>query len=516
MTQTQKKGIVYLVGAGPGDPGLITVRGLEVLQQAEIVIYDYLANPLLLKNIPQDCETIYVGKKVGQHTLKQEEINALLVEKCSQGKNIVRLKGGDPFVFGRGGEEALALVEAGLSYEIIPGITSGIAAPAYAGIPVTQRGSACTLGIVTGHENPEKDKSDLNWQALANAFGTLVFYMGVGNLPMISEQLIKHGRSPQTPVALVRWGTRPDQQTLVGTLENIAQKVADANFKPPSIIVVGDVVNLRQQLSWIESRPLFGKRILVTRSRAQAGDLSLRLQKLGAEALEFPVIKTTPPEYPEPLGNSVNKIEQYDWIIFTSVNAVDYFFAEMHQQNKDSRDLSGIQICAIGPATEKQLVKQGLLSDLVPKKYIADSIIEDLSQTGDIVNLKILLPQSEIAFSLLKDELVKMGVQVDSVVAYRTLHEQPENLAAIQEDLACGKIDAVTFTSSSTVRNFTEIVGPQCLEKMNSQICLASIGPQTSKTVSKLLGDKFIQAEQHTIDGLIEILLQQFNERTNN
>ncbi|HUT23985.1 MAG TPA: uroporphyrinogen-III C-methyltransferase [Sumerlaeia bacterium] len=548
MTSTRDKGIVYLVGAGPGDPGLITVRGLECLRSAEVVVYDYLANPRLLEALPEGCERIYAGKQANRHTLAQDEINALLVEKCRQGKRVVRLKGGDPFVFGRGGEEALALREAGLRFEVVPGVTAGVAAAAYAGIPVTHRGLTSTLAFVTGHEKPDKESADIDWEPLAKGFGTVVFYMGVGNLPMIAERLRAHGRSDSTPVAVVRWGTWPRQETVTGTLADIAEKVEAAGLKPPAVIVVGEVVALREQLNWFERRPLFGRRIVTTRSRAQAGDLSRRLEELGAEAIEFPVIRTAPPEDPDPLRRAAAEAGSYDWLVFTSVNGVDAFFEALRGQGLDARSLAGTAICAIGPATATRVEKHGLIADLLPPKYIAESVAESLRALGAkerrgrdardtagetpalqddmsalqdetpalpdetlaLRGLRVLLPRSDIARSFLPEALEEMGAEVTEVVAYRTALEEPESVEEIREGLRDGTISAVTFTSSSTVRNFVRVVGEEAVRDLSDEVCLVSIGPETSRTLRQYTKGEIAEAAEYTIPGLVDLLVRRF------
>ncbi|HBF35351.1 TPA: uroporphyrinogen-III C-methyltransferase, partial [Candidatus Sumerlaeota bacterium] len=452
MTGSPQKhpGFVSLVGAGPGDPGLITQRGLERIRQAEVIVVDHLAHPRLLQEAPTNCEIIYAGKQAGEHTLPQEKINALLVEKCQAGKHVVRLKGGDPFVFGRGGEEALALHEAGCAFEIVPGVTAGVAASAYAGIPVTHRGIASAVTFITGHEDPTKEDSAINWPALAQGNGTLVFYMGVRNLPLIAQRLIENGRPAETPVALIGWGTYPRQQTITGTLENIAQRAA--GLQPPALIVVGEVVALREQLNWFEQRPLFGKRVVVTRSRAQAGELSRRLETLGADVIEFPVIRIEPPKNPKPLRLAVRETSNYQWIIFTSVNGVDAFFNALHAEGLDTRSLGHTKVCAIGPATSQALEKYGVHSDLTPPKYVAESIAETFVQQEDLTDQSVLLPRADIARSFLADALRNQGAEVEEVEAYRTVLESPNNLDAMRSDLAEGRVAAITFTSSSTVR----------------------------------------------------------------
>jgi len=510
MTTEKKQGVVFLVGSGPGTADLITMRGMRLLASADVVVYDYLADPQLLRETPPHCERVYVGKKAGQHTQCQEEINDLLVRLAGDGKRVVRLKGGDPFVFGRGGEEALALKEAGLPFEVVPGVTAGIAAPAYAGIPVTHRGMTCTLGFITGHEDPEKDDSDIDWAKVATGFGTLVFYMGVGNLSRIVERLIEHGRPASTPAAVIRWGCRPNQQTVSGTLADIVQKVEEARLKPPAIIIVGEVVGLRRDLQWFENKPLFGRRIVVTRSRAQAGDLSAQLIELGADVVEFPVIRIVPPEDSEPLKQAAGRVGEYDWLVFMSVNGVEAFFDALRGQGLDARALHGVRVCAIGPATAGVVEDYGVIPDLVPPKYVAESVAEALVAQGPLEGKRFLLARADIGRSFLPRELKRLGAHVEDVVAYRTVLEEPENIEEVRCELTEGRIAAVTFSSSSTVRNFAELVGADVLRNVSPEVCLASIGPETTRTLREWTTGEVVEAAEFTIPGLVAALLERF------
>ena len=507
-------GIVYLVGAGPGHPKLITVKGLECLRQADAVVYDRLANPRLLREVGNGAELIYVGKTAGKHPVPQEEINALLIEKGREGKVVVRLKGGDPFVFGRGGEEAEALVEAGIPFEVVPGVTSAIAAPAYAGIPVTHRGYTSAFAVITGHEDPTKDDSDIDLAKISTGIDTLVFLMGVGNLPLIVEQLVKHGRSPQTPVALIRWGTEPRQEVVLGVLDDIVEKVQKAGLKPPAVIVVGKVVSLREKLCWfdrLDRRPLLGKRVLVTRSREQASVLSERLMELGAEPVEFPVIQIVPPDDYSPLDEAICRLSSYDWLIFTSVNGVKAFVERLIAQGKDIRALGGIKICAIGPATAAELSRYCLNVDYVPKKYVAEAIVEGI---GDVGGLRILLPRADIAREMLAVELAEAGADVDEVVAYRTVLGDSFD-EQVKDMLLASEIDIVTFTSSSTVRNFVAMmrhgdgstVSGAMLAEMLKGVTVACIGPITEGTARELGIKVDVVAEEYTIEGLIRAIV---------
>lgn len=498
-------GKVYLIGAGPGDPGLITVKGLNVIRQADVVIYDYLASPSFLAEASGQAEIIYVGKKGGDHTLSQDGINALIVEKAKSGKTVARLKGGDPFIFGRGGEEAEVLVREGISFEIVPGVTSAIAAPAYAGIPLTHRDFTSTLALVTGHEDPEKMASSIDWPSLAKGVGTLVFLMGVKNLPQIVRQLVSHGRSPQTPVALVQWGTTSRQRTVCGTLETIVERVAAAQLSSPAIIVVGEVVSLRDRLQWFETRPLFGKTVGVTRAREQASDLVNKLTELGANCLEFPTIQVVPPDEWSALDAALEKISSYDWVVFTSVNGVKYFFDRLFARGRDVRALGRIQTAAIGPVTARRLREYGLNTDILPDSYRAESVVEAF-RNESIPGKRILLPRAAEARAVLPDELSRMGAIVDEVTVYQTqpVQGQSDNLVRLLENR---QVDMVTFTSSSTVTNFIGMLPSDRIAELLKGVVLASIGPITSATAADLGLDIRITADTYTIPGLCDAIL---------
>ncbi|MCP4540209.1 MAG: uroporphyrinogen-III C-methyltransferase [Chloroflexi bacterium] len=508
-------GIVYLIGAGPGDPGLITVRGQECLAQADVIVYDRLASPELLRVARLDAEMIYVGKASSQHTLSQDEINALLLEKAQAGLQVARLKGGDPFVFGRGGEEAQTLVAAGIPFEIVPGVTSAIAAPAYAGIPITHRGLAASFAVVTGHRRKEaevaaEDGLGLDWNALA-AVDTLVFLMGVANLPTIVQGLLDAGRDPQTPAALVHWGTTSRQETVTGNLQDIVARVQEVGLRPPAVTVVGDVVSLRDQLRWFDARPLLGRRVLVTRSRAQASQLSARLRALGAEPVEFPTIEILPPDDWGPVDKAVGWLVAYDWIIFTSVNGVKYFWQRMKLAGKDARALAGTRLGAIGPATAEELAQRGLQADLVPSKYVAEAILDEI---GPVKNRRVLLPRADIARPALVDGLRAAGAIVDEVAAYRTVVGTADNTEEIRRMLTVGEIDVITFTSSSTARNFLTALAPTLSFPTGTTV--ACIGPVTAQTAKELGLPVHVTASEHTIDGLIQALMEHITgEKTN-
>ena len=505
-------GRIILVGSGPGDPKLITVRGLEALREAEVLIYDYLAPKELLKEIPPQCEVIYVGKKAGSHTMPQEEINRLIVAKAKEGKLVVRLKGGDPFVFGRGGEEALEALAEGVEFEIVPGVTAGVAVPAYAGIPVTQRGINVAVTFVTGHEDPNKDESAINWDALASSGATLVFYMGVGNLGKIAQRLQAGGRSATTPVAVIHRGTTMRQRTVSGTLEDIERVVAEEGIKPPSIIVVGDVVSLRGKLRWFEDRPLFGRKVIVTRSREQASDFSALLAGFGAEVIELPAIKIGPSPDPATVNRAIAMLTAYDWIVFTSVNGVYTFMEKVAASGGDVRSLGTARLCAIGPATAGALRAMGLKVDVVPETYVAEEVASALKVSDDLRGRKILLPRAEIARKVLPESLRAEGAEVDDVPVYSTVAESPENLDEVRSMLEAGQVDAVTFTSSSTVENFVDMAGESVVKAAaEAGTVIASIGPITADKASSFGFETNVMPQEYTIAGLGRALADYFS-----
>jgi uroporphyrinogen III methyltransferase/synthase len=498
--KSKAEGICYLAGAGPGDLGLVTLKVKEVVERAEVLVYDYLCNPEILAWAPPGTEIIYAGKKAGQHTLKQEEIDALLVAKTREGKRVVRLKGGDPFLFGRGGEEAEALAAAGLRFEIIPGVTSAIAAPAYAGIPVTHRDHTAQLTIFTGHEDPTKTESSLDFQQLAATPGTKVMLMGVERIAVITARLIEHGAAPETPMALVRWGTTGRQQTLRGTLGDMAAKVAETGFKAPAVAVLGGVVTLRESLNWFETRSLFGKRIVVTRTRKQAGALSSGLRKLGADVFEIPTIRIEPPKDLFEFGQLVQDSHSYDWIIFTSPNGVNAFFEMFYKIFNDAREIGGARIAAIGPATAARVREFHLHVDLQPEEYVAEAVVKAFQKDGSVENLRILLARAEQARDVLPTELTKLGAIVDVATAYRTVPETEDvsgALARFREEGA----DLITFTSSSTVENFLALKLP-----LPPNLKTASIGPITSATMREHGLTVDVEARRYDIPGLTEAI----------
>lgn len=504
-----KQGIVYLVGAGPGDYKLISVKAKEYIEQADTIVYDRLADSRLLAWARKDVELVYVGKASSQHTMRQEDINQLLVEKAKEGKVVVRLKGGDPFVFGRGGEEALELVANDLPFEVVPGITSAIAVPAYAGIPVTHRAVATSFAVITGHEDPTKGESNMRWDKLATGVDTLVFLMGVENLPHITAKLIENGRPAETPAAVIRWGTKPEQQVLITTVGNAADDVAKAGIKPPAIFLVGDVVNLREKLAWFDTKPLFGKPVLVTRAREQASALTAKLEELGAQCLEAPAIQIVPPESFAQLDQAIQELTSYQWLIFTSTNGVDYFFDRLHQAKKDSRMLAGVKIAAIGTQTAEQLQKFGIFADIVPLEFRAEGIVDSLTpliQPG----VKVLIPRALIARDVLPVKLAELGAEVTVVPAYRTVVADTDG-TALAEKLAADEISLITFTSSSTVTNLLELLGPQGA-KLVGRAKVACIGPITAATCVEHGIKPDIIADEYTIRGLVKAISESIQE----
>ncbi|MDF2834743.1 MAG: uroporphyrin-III C-methyltransferase [Paenibacillus sp.] len=504
------KGKVYLVGAGPGDPKLITVRGMQCLERCDVVVYDRLASPRLLRHAKPGAELIYVGKLPDRHTMKQEEINQLLVDLALAGKTVTRLKGGDPTIFGRVGEEAELLYDNGIEFEIVPGITSAIAVPAYAGIPVTHRDLASSLSIVTGHESPDKLDRSIHWDKVTNATGTLLFLMGVAKIGYIAEQLIRHGKPATTPVALVRWGTRVEQQTIVGTLATIEEIVKAANFQPPAVIIVGEVVLQRDKLRWYERKPLFGTRVLVTRARAQASELSERIEELGGEPCEFPVI-----DIREPNGEAAISVLQeklaaagsYQWLVFTSVNGVDYFFRWLRRFKLDIRSFAAARIVAVGPKTAEALESRGLQVEELPVKFHAESLLER-TQGWMSPGERALLPRGDLARDVMPRLLKERGVEAVEIDVYETV------LADTQDDyvlewLKEKAIHLITFTSSSTVTNLLTLLRKNGIEDPAAALAgipIASIGPITSETVRESGFEVTIEAEEATIDSLLDAI----------
>lgn len=504
----EKKGKVYLIGAGPGDPGLLGLKAKECLETADAVVYDRLADPRIIEFCRKDAEMVYVGKASANHTMRQPDINKLLVKLAAEGKTVARLKGGDPFVFGRGGEEAIELLEAGLPFEFVPGVTSAIAVAEYAGIPVTHRHVATSFAVITGHEDPTKGESTINWKGLATAVDTLVFLMGVENIERISSQLIANGRSADCPAAVIRWGTRPEQRTLITTVGQAAADVKATGMKPPAIFLVGEVVKLREQLQWFDNKPLFGKTVVVTRARAQASALTKKLEAQGARVLEVPAIKIVPPADFAPLDKAIAEIDTYKWLILTSVNGVKYFFDRLLKAGKDSRALCGVKIAAIGSATAEALKGYGITADLIPSAYKAEELADALAadtKAGD----KLLLARAKVARNVLPERLRALGAQVDVVTAYETVADC-QNKDELLEALESGEASLVTFTSSSTVTNLLDVLGDK--KDLLNKVALAAIGPVTAETLEKHGLKPAVSAAEYTIDGLMTAIEEYYKE----
>ena len=502
------KGKVYLIGAGPGDPTLITVKGLELLKRAEVVVYDYLASPKLLKHVPKDAEFIYAGKKGGVcHAHTQEEINQMLVDNAKAGKTVVRLKGGDPFIFGRGGEEIEQLFDAGINFEVVPGVTSATAAATYAGVPITHRGYTASVAFITGHEDPTKETSSIAWDKISTGIGTLVFYMGIKNLPSISKNLIANGRDPQTPVAVVRWASTPIQKSVVGTLANIAEVVKENGITPPALVVVGEVVNLREKINWFEKRPLFGKRILVTRTREQASELVRLLEDQGADCFEGATIAMEPPDSWDPLDDALNKLAEYNWVVFSSINAIRFFFKRMFEKGLDTRALHGPKIAVVGEATAEVLKEYGVIADLIPEEYTGDGLAKSLVEQGVSGN-KILIPRAKKAREVVPETLQQHGAEVTVVPVYQNV--KPHDYEKVVAELESGRIDMVTFTSSSTVTNFLEMIGDENKDRLLNNVTIACIGPITAKTASKKGLNIDVQPDNFTIPAMVESILEYY------
>jgi uroporphyrinogen III methyltransferase/synthase len=483
-------GKVYLIGAGPGDPDLITWKGRKLLAIADAILYDHLAPEALLDLAPKQAERIYVGKKKSIHAFTQEEICAMMIDRVRRGLTVVRLKGGDPFIFGRGGEEIEALADAGIAYEVVPGVTSPLGIAAYTGVPLTHRDHTKLVTFVTGH-----DAAAIDWSKVGQT-ETLVIFMGIHFIRQITSEIMKYGRSGETPAMCVRWGTRPDQQTIVGTLATIADQIESSDMRPPATVILGEVVQLHDKLTWFERLPLFNRRICVTRAREQALELSEKLRALGADVIEFPVIEIRPPADTAPLDTAIENLAGYDWLIFTSVNGVRYFMERLDASAWDLRLLRA-RICAIGPTTRRAVEALHLKVDLMPAEYVAEGLIDALGNTGfSLFDKKILIPRAAVARDVIPVELRRLGASVDVVEAYRNVIPTPT--AKIP------KPDWITFTSSSTVKNYIEIAGRESLDGVR----VASIGPVTSETARSLGLTVDAEARPYTIDGLVAALVE--------
>ncbi len=510
----EQEGIVYLVGAGPGDPGLLTLRGGELLVTCDAIVFDALANPALLalanvgdRSAPVELHD--VGKRGGaSESAKQDEINALLVRLGKEGKRVVRLKGGDPLVFGRGSEEAQALAQANVAFEIIPGVTAGIAAPAYAGIPVTHRGVSTSVTFVTGHEDPAKETTTVDWSALARSGGTIVLYMGVKTLPRIAAALIAGGMSSETPAAAVQWGTYAKQHTVTATLSTLSDAIERERISAPVITIIGPVVALREEIAWFDRRPLFGKRIVVTRARSQAATLSERLISQGADVIEMPATRIQPLDA-APICDAIRHLDEFGWAIFTSQNAVRIFWDALRAENRDARALAGVKIAAVGPATATALLDCGLAVDIAPDRFVAEALLEALRGRRDVHASRVLYACAEGARDVLQEGLEELGANVERVVLYRS-ESDGEGASVLRERLLSDDADLVTFTSASSVNAFVAAVGQDAAQRVPA----ASIGPITSDAARAAGLDVIVEATQSTIPGLVDALVAHFSNAT--
>ncbi|MGI9139965.1 MAG: uroporphyrinogen-III C-methyltransferase [Gemmatimonadaceae bacterium] len=499
------KGKVFLVGAGPGDPGLITVRGRELIDSADAIVYDALANPALL---PPDAvsagfpEIFYVGKRGGdKRSITQEDINLLIIRLAREGKRVVRLKGGDPFVFGRGSEEAIACGEAGVACEVVPGITAGIGAPAYAGIPVTHRGMAASVTFVTGSEDPSKLANTTNWEALAKSGSTIVLYMGVKTLPQTTTALLDGGLPSETPAAAIQWGTHSKQRTVVATLGTICDAIERERLKAPVVTVIGWSVLLRDEIAWFEKRPLFGKRIVVTRAADQAPALSGRLRELGAEVLEVPAVRIARLDL-GPLRAALDHLSSYDWLVFTSRNGVSLFWEQLLVSGRDARSLAGLRIAAVGAATAGTLLEHGIAVDVIPERFVAEGLIEALSAREDVAGASVMHVGAEGARDVLRAGLEELGATVTLFPVYRSV-PQPEGAENLRAALAQNEVDLVTLTSASAVSGLIDAVGAEAARGASA----ASIGPITSEAARAAGLEVTIEASESTIDGLVDAIV---------
>jgi uroporphyrinogen III methyltransferase/synthase len=495
------EGKVFLVGAGPGDPGLITVRGKKLIESADAIVYDALANRELLPAGARETghpELYDVGKRGGdKKSVAQSEINELIVRLAREGKRVVRLKGGDPFVFGRGSEEAQALNDSSVPFEVVPGVTAGIAAAAYAGIPVTHRGLATSVTFVTGHEDPGKSTTQTDWKALAKTGGTIVLYMGVKTLPAIAAELIAGGMPGEIPAAAVQWGTLSKQRTVTATLATLADEAASAGISAPVITVIGWSVILREEINWFENRPLFGRRVVVTRAALQSQALTDRLSELGADIIEMPATRIARLDL-SPLRSAMTQLDQYQWLIFTSQNAVTIFWEQLLGGGRDARALAGLAIAAVGPATAGALLERGITVDVIPPRFVAEGLLEKLAERDDVANSRVLYVTAEGSRDVLPNGLEALGASVDVIHAYRSIQDGSGS-TRLKKALESGTVSAVTFTSASAVRGYVDVVG----EEMALKAPAVTIGPQTTEAVNEAGIELLAEAEESTTDGLI-------------
>ena len=503
---------VFIVGAGPGDPGLISVRGLRYLSAADVIVHDHLVHRRLLRSARADAEMIDVGAAAARQPLEQDAISFLLAEKAREGKTVVRLKWGDPFVFDSGAKEAIFLHEQGIAFEVVPGIPATIGAPCYAGVPVTYPGAGDTLTLVRGHEDETDSAPDVDWRSLARLTGTIACYVGARQLPRVIDALLTYGRAASDQAAVVYEGTRPGQRTVEGTLEELANTIKDAHGHGPAVLIVSQTVGLRQHLRWFDTRPLFGKRVIVTRAREQAGDLVERLADLGAEPIEASTIRIAPPDDFGPLDDACLRIEDFDWIVFTSTNGVDAFVRRLLTVGRDIRDLKGVGLCAIGPATAERLSTRDMRVDLVPDEHRAEAVAEALRARANLAGTRILLPRADLARDFLPRDLRAAGAAVEEVVAYRTVFEGPDRPGEpdIYKMLLERQIDAITFTSASTVRSFVQHVGAEPAVDLLRPIVVASIGPVTADAAEQLDIKTTVMPTSYTVPALVDALVEHF------
>jgi len=499
----------YIIGAGPGGPGLMTLRAVRCLAAADVVLYDRLVDERVLRFARRGAELIFVGKSSSSHSMEQDEINALMIEKAREDKCVVRLKGGDPYVFGRGGEEAIALRDAGIDFEVVPGITAAGALGAYAGIPLTHRALAASVALATGHEDPAKGEPQVDWQTLARAADTIGIYMGVKRLGKIVEKLLSAGLAPETPAAIVRNCAAPSQRTVVATLGEIAGIAEREQIHPPAVTIIGKVVSLRDKLNWFERLPLFGRKVLVTRAKDRAAELSDILEELGAYALEIPMIRIEPPEDTHPLDEAVENLRRYDWLVFTSVNGVDAFVDRMRALNRDARALYRIRICCIGPATAARVEQHFLKVDCIPERFVSEEIPKAMLKCGTLREKDILMPRADIASPDLAEQLRALGACVTDVVAYRTLPAEFD-ADGLFARLGAGEIDAVTLASASTARNLAATLGWKRVKDIADKSIFAAIGPVTARAAREAGIPVTIEAAEHTLSGLVQALVEHF------
>jgi uroporphyrinogen III methyltransferase/synthase len=509
MSRSQS-GKVYLIGGGPGDVGLVTAKAYQILAQADVVVYDHLANPVLVDTAPPAAERIYAGKKAGAHAMSQEDINALLIEKARAGKCVARLKGGDPFVFGRGGEEALALAQAGIPFEIVPGVTSAIAVPAYAGIPVTHRDMASAVHIFTGHEAGEKDATKLEWKIISQLSGTLVFLMGASNLPIIVQELVRHGRSADTPAAVIQWGTMPEQVTVTGTLDDICKRAKEAGIGSPAVTVIGETVRLRKHLKWFEVKPLFGCRVALTRPFDQSEEIADILRNAGADVIVTPTIAVKARPLDEEFRTELLRLHGYDWVIFTSTNGVNIFFDHLSAMGKDARSLSDCRLGAIGEKTAETLRSHGIIPDAIPGRFVQEALAEAIPVRA---NDHVLIPRAAVARDALEKMLVERGAKVRVLPLYDTLPDK-EGVQRLLAALSERRVNVVTFTSASTFESITKFTTSDELKKIFCGVTISSIGPVTTSVIQKFGLEVSVEAAVHTGRHLAEAIISYWQEKT--